>query len=142
VLAALGWAWLVAAEAIFDSRLLFGTTDPAPGGWSDSLAGAATGVLAPILSPESILVGVVWVGAAVVLGALLRGRVVALELLAVVVWAAALVALHGALAGGGPEPATGPLTVALVAVVLAAVWARSGRGSRAAAGVGRPSLDH
>ena len=141
VLAALGWAWLVAAEAIFDSRLLFGT-DPAPDGWAASLGDAATGVLLPILAPESILVGVVWVGAAALLGALLRGRLVALELLAVIVWAAGLVALHGALARGGPEPATGPLTVALVAVAVAALWARSGRGSRLPAGVGRPSLDH
>ena len=142
VLAALGWAWLVAAEAMFGSRLLFGTADSAPDAWSASLGGAATGVLFPILTPESIVVGLVWVGAAVVLGALLRGRLVALELLAAIVWAAGLVALHGALAQGGPEPAAAPLTVALVAVAVVALWARAGRGSRPARGVGPPSLDH
>jgi hypothetical protein len=120
----LGWAWLVVAEAILDTRLLFGTAEAAPDGWSSSLGEAASGVLAPVLAPESLLVALVWAGGAVVLGALIRGRMVALELLAVLVWAAGIVALHGALAGEGHEPAAGPLAAALVAVALATLWAR------------------
>jgi eukaryotic-like serine/threonine-protein kinase len=137
VLAALGWAWLVAAEAVTGSRLLFETADPAPDGWSGSLGGAATHVLAPILAPESLLVGAVWVVGAVVLGALIRGRIVALELLGVLVWAAGLVALHGAVAPNAPEPAAGPLAAALIAVAAAALWARTTRGSARAPDVGR-----
>lgn len=125
VLALLGWAWLVAAEAILDTRLLFETAAEAPDGWSLSLSEAATDVLAPILAPESVLVALVWAGGSLVLGALLRGRLVALELLAALIWAAGLVALHGALAGAAPEPAAAPLTIALVAVALVALWARS-----------------
>ena len=136
-LAALGWAWLVAAEAVTGSRLLFETAEPAPDGWSGSIGAAATHVLAPVLAPESLLVGAVWVVGAVVLGALIRGRIVALELLGVLVWAAGLVALHGALAPGVPEPAAGPLAAALIAVAAAALWARTTRGSARAPDVGR-----
>jgi eukaryotic-like serine/threonine-protein kinase len=136
-LAALGWAWLVAAEAVTGSRLLFETAEPAPDGWSESLGAAATHVLAPILAPESLLVAAVWVGGAVVLGVLIRGRIVALELLGVLVWAAGLVALHGALAPGAPEPAAGPLAAALIAVAAAALWARAARESARAPDIGR-----
>jgi eukaryotic-like serine/threonine-protein kinase len=136
-LAALGWAWLVAAEAVTGSRLLFETAEPAPDGWSGSIGGAATHVLAPILAPESLLVGAVWIAGAVVLGALIRGRIVALELLGVLVWAAGLVALHDALAPGVPEPAAGPLVAALFAVAAAALWARTTRGCARARDVGR-----
>jgi len=135
-LAVLGWAWLAAAEAITGSRLLFGTADAAPAGWSRSAGEAASGVLLPVISPESLLVAAVWACCAVVLGALIRGRMVALELLAVLVWAAGVVAVHGALATAGHEPAAGPVAVALVAVALAALWARWTRGSRPAPGVG------
>jgi eukaryotic-like serine/threonine-protein kinase len=140
LLALLGWAWLVAAEAILGSRLLFETASPAPNGWSDSIVEAGSGVLLPILAPKSALIALVWAGGAVVLGALTRGRMVALELIAVLLWAAGVVALHGALANGGPEPAAGPLTVALVAVALAALWARSTGRLRPRPDVGVPPL--
>ena len=120
----------MAAEAVTGSRLLFDTAEPAPDGWSESLGAAATHVLAPILAPESLLVAAVWVVGAVVLGVLIRGRIVALELLGVLVWAAGLVALHGALAPGVPEPAAGPLAAALIAVAAAALWARTTRSPR------------
>jgi eukaryotic-like serine/threonine-protein kinase len=140
LLALLGWAWLVAAEAILGSRLLFESASPAPNGWSDSIVEAGSGVLLPILAPKSALVALVWAGVAVVLGALTRGRMVALELIAVLLWAAGVVALHGALANGGPEPAAGPLTVALVVVALAALWARSTGRLRPRPDVGVPPL--
>jgi hypothetical protein len=136
-LALCGWAWLVAAEAILDVRLLFGT-EAAPGGWSDSVGEAASGVLLPMLAPDAVLVALVWAAGAVILGALIRGRIVALELLAVLVWAAGVVALHGVLAGEAPEPAAGPLAAALVAVVLTTLWARWTRASRPAPAVSRP----
>jgi hypothetical protein len=79
----------------------------------------------------------VWAAGALILGALLRGRLVALELLAALIWAAGLLAMHGALAGDAPEPAAAPLTVALVAVALVALWARSTRGAAGSPDVGR-----
>jgi eukaryotic-like serine/threonine-protein kinase len=139
LLALLGWAWLVAAEAILGSRLLFETASPAPEGWSRSIAEAASGVLLPIVAPRSVLVALVWAGGAVVLGAVIRGRMVALELIAVLLWAAGLVALHGALADGAPEPAAGPLAAALIAVAVAALWARSTGRLRPDADVGQVS---
>jgi eukaryotic-like serine/threonine-protein kinase len=137
LLAALGWAWLVAAEAILDSRLLFGTAEGAPGGWSESPGEAATAVLAPVLAPESLLMALVWTGGAVTLGAVIRGRVLALELLAVLLWAAGVVALHGALAGEAPDPAAGPLAAALVAIVVGAMWVRTARHAGTPPGAGR-----
>ena len=137
MLALLGWAWLVAAEAILGSRLLFKTAAAAPEGWSHSVGAAATEVLVPVLAPESVLVALVWAAGALILGALLRGRLVALELLAALIWAAGLLAMHGALAGDAPEPAAAPLTVALVAVALVALWARSTRGAAGSPDVGR-----
>jgi hypothetical protein len=58
----------------------------------------------------------------------------------VLVWAAGLVAVHGALATGGHEPPAGPVAAALVAIALATLWARWTRGSRPAPGVGQPPL--
>jgi hypothetical protein len=124
----------VAAEAMLDSRLLFGTAEAAQDGWSRSLGEAASAVLLPVLAPESLLMGLVWAGSALILGAVLRGRMVALELLAVLVWAAGLVAVHGALAGNAPDPAAGPLAAVLVAIVLGALWARTTRFARPAPG--------
>jgi hypothetical protein len=135
LLAAYGSAWLIAAEAILGSRLLLGVPDQAPRGWEHSLADAATGVLLPVFAPEAILITLVWAGAAVVLGAVIRGRMIALELLGVLLWAAAVVAVHEALAGGAHAPAAAPITIMLVAVAVVALWARA---TRAPGGIGRP----
>lgn len=137
--AVLGWAWLVAAEAILGSRLLFATASEAPAGWTGSLGQAATGVLLPVLAPHSILVALVWAGGAVVLGALIRGRMIALELLAALVWSAGLVAVHGALGGDVHETPAGPLAAALVAAAVAIMWARSGRHPTPQPGMGHTS---
>jgi tRNA A-37 threonylcarbamoyl transferase component Bud32 len=136
VLAVIGWAWLVAGEAILGRRLLFDTAAPAPDGWTTSVAEAASGVLFPVLTPESMLAALVWAIGAVLLGAVIRGRMLALEVLAVLVWAAALITLHGALARGGPEPAAGPIVVALILVCVATLWTRTMRPSRAGPGHG------
>jgi hypothetical protein len=131
LLAAFGSAWLVAAEAILGSRLLLGVADRAPNGWEHSVTDAASGVLLPILAPESLLITLVWAGSAVALGALLRGRMVALELLGVLLWVAVVVAVHEALAGTAHAPPAAPITIVLVAVALVALWVRTTR-------IGRP----
>jgi hypothetical protein len=127
-LAWLGWAWLAVAEAAIGTTLLFGSLEPPPAGWTLSADAATSGVLLPLLAPGALLAGLVWGAAAVVLGELLRGRIIALELLGVLVWAAALVATHRLLAGGDAAPAAAPLALGAVAVALVALYLRTHEG--------------
>lgn len=138
ILALLGCLWLVAAEAILGLQLLLGSAGPAPG-WSGSAGSVASGLVAELLSPQVALLAGAWAAAAAVLGAVLRGRLVALELLAVLVWAAAVVALHDAISRGDPEAQAGPVAVAaLIAIGMAALWARTTRPERVGDG-GQPA---
>ena len=125
VLGMLGFAWLAIAESLFDRTLLFGTVDPPPLGWTTSAAVAAEELLGGLLTPEALLAALTWGAAAAVLGYLLRGRMVALELLGVLVWAAGLVAVHRLLAPGAEAPAAAPLAVGAVAVALLVLWLRN-----------------
>jgi hypothetical protein len=134
-LAWLGWSWLAVAEAVLGTSLLFGSLEPPPAGWSLSVEGAVSGVLLPLLAPQPLLAGLVWGGAAVVLGQVLRGRVIALELLGVLVWAAALVATHRLLAHGDAAPAAAPLALGVVAVAVVALYMRTLEGGRASRGL-------
>jgi hypothetical protein len=130
-LAALGWGWLAVAEAVLGTSLLFESLGPAPAGWSRSIEGASE-LLAGLLAPAALLGALLWGGAAVMLGYLLRGRQPALELLGVLVWAAGLVAAHRFLAGGDGGPAAAPLAIGAVCVALVALWLRNGRPTAAA----------
>jgi hypothetical protein len=123
-LGVLGWAWLAVAESVLDKTLLFATVGPAPAGWAASAPLAAHDVLAPLLAPASLLAALVWGSAAAVLGYLLRGRMIALELLGVLLWAAGLVAAHRVLAGGAEAPAAVPLAVGAVALAVLVLWLR------------------
>jgi hypothetical protein len=122
----LGFAWLAVAESVLGRTLLFASIDPAGAGWSSSAADAAQDVLVPLLAPEPMLVALVWGAAAALLGYLLRGRMIALELLGVLVWAAGLVAVHRVLAGGGDALAPAPLAVGAVGVALLVAWVKLG----------------
>ena len=79
-----------------------------------------------MLAPEVLLAALTWGLAAAVLGYLLRGRMVALELLGVLVWAAGLVAVHRLLAPGAEAPPAAPLAIGAVAVALVVLWLRTG----------------
>jgi hypothetical protein len=72
VLAAAGYAWLIAAEAILHRDLLFGTSiDPARG-WQESAGGGLTEVLGPILTqPRTLGAMAGWALGAVFAGAIL-----------------------------------------------------------------------
>jgi hypothetical protein len=96
----------------------------APVGWTTSLS-AAGELIGSLLAPDVVLAGLVWGAAAAVLGYLLRGRMVALELLGVLVWAACLVAVHRLLAPGAEAPAAAPLAVGAVALALVVLWLRT-----------------
>jgi hypothetical protein len=97
-LAAAGLWWLLLAEVMTGDPLLFG---PADGGepraaWESSLRDAAGDALYPLLSSPATAPVVIWVGLAVVLPLLVRGRSLALDVVAAACWAAALVTAHEA----------------------------------------------
>ena len=99
-LAAMGFLWLAGAEVLSGDPLLFGQPDGALSriGWEGSPAGAATDAIAPLLLSPALAPAAVWAVFAAVLPLLLRGRLLVVDLIAAVVWAAALVAAHAALA--------------------------------------------
>ena len=121
----LGWAWLAVAESALDKSLLFATLDPAPAGWTASASIAAQDVLLGLLAPAALLAALVWGGAAALLGYLLQGRMIALELLGVLIWAAGLVAVHRVLAGASEAPPAAPLALGAIGVALLIWWLRS-----------------
>jgi hypothetical protein len=133
----LGFAWLAVAESVLDRALLFGTADPAPAGWSTSATAAGEDLLGALLAPEAVLVALVWGAAAATLGYLLRGRMVALELLGVLIWAAGLVAAHRLLAPGAEAPAAAPLAIGAIAVALLVLWLRTAPGPLQSGGPSR-----
>jgi hypothetical protein len=95
-LAAAGFWWLLLAEVLTGEALLFGLADgtAARAEWEDSFRAAATDALYPLLSSPATAPVVIWVGLAVVLPFVVRGRSLALDLLGAAAWAAALVAAH------------------------------------------------
>jgi hypothetical protein len=97
-LAAAGFAWLALAEVVTGDALLFGTADgTAPRiEWEGSVRDAATDALYPLLSSPATAPVLIWVLLAVVLPLLVRGRSLAVDLLAAGIWAAALVTAHAA----------------------------------------------
>ena len=97
-LATAGFLWLVLAEVLTGSALLFGTADGTGdrADWEGSLSAAAGDALYPLLSSPATAPVVIWALLAVVLPVLVRGRSLALDLIAAAVWAAVLVAAHAA----------------------------------------------
>ncbi len=123
-LAALGWAWTVIAGVAVGAAL--GVAPPGPGAeWSASGPDAINGLLIPLLGADALAVGLIWVGAAVLLGALLDVAGPAAVAVGGMVWAACLVACLGAVGGAaGPSMVLAP---ALIAALLWIAWDRAGR---------------
>lgn len=123
-LAALGWAWTVVATSILGRAL--GMVEPAnASGWTGSGPTAVSDVLAPLLTPEAISLALVWVGFAVILGAVLDVLAPAPGALAALVWTAGLVSVLAAI-GGVAAPGLA-LTAILVAALALLFWDRAGR---------------
>ena len=97
-LAAAGFLWLALTEVLTGDALLFGTADGtgARSEWEGSIRDAAGDALYPLLTSPATAPALIWVVLAVVLPLLVRGRSLALDLLAAGAWAAALVAAHAA----------------------------------------------
>ena len=124
VLAALGWAWTAIAGAAF-GRALGVTAAPAEGGWVGSGPEAIAAMLNPLLGSDALAAGLIWVGAAVLLGLILDAAGPALLALLGLVWAAGLVAALGAV--GGPAAPSLLLTPALIAALGWIAYDRAGR---------------
>ena len=129
VFGALGYVWLLVAEGAWRETLLFGVLPHAGPDWQTSVSTAAGDLLAPLFTVPALLGAGVWAVAAVCLAPLLRGRIVAVELLGVLVWAAGLLSLQRLLAEGerAGAPAAGLLVIALSLLVGTALAYRSGR---------------
>jgi hypothetical protein len=136
-MAAAGFVWLTLAEVLTGDALLFGVADgTAPRAeWEDSLRQASSDALYPLLSSPATAPIVIWVVLAVVLRLAVRGRSLALDLVAAALWAAALVSAHAAasdLLASSVEldQARGVLGGALLGVVVAVAAAATGLAGR------------
>ena len=129
VLGALGAWWLLLAEPVAGTDLLFG---PAPDTLPRDQFGTSAGVavehvLAPAVTGGALALAALWAAAAVVLPFLVRGRLLGLDLLAAAAWATGLGVGTQALAdalGWAPSP-TGVVAGAVVAGILAVLAAAS-----------------
>ena len=132
--AALGYWWLTLSEAVLARRLWLGPPSGAPARaiWEGSLSSAAGHVVGPMLSLSVLLGATVWALGGMVLPWIVRGRNVALDVLAATIWSAALISAATTLGGGlsahaiHPSP-RGAVLGAVLGGVLA-VGARALRG--------------
>jgi eukaryotic-like serine/threonine-protein kinase len=129
-LAAAGFVWLAIGEVLTGRDLLFGVPDGTlpRGDWEGSISAAASDALAPLLSGPALAPAFAWAAAAVLLPIVVRGRWLALDLLAAGAWAAGLIVVQGALgdmlasttALAEPRGAfAGPIGAALLVVAVA-----------------------
>jgi hypothetical protein len=125
-LAAAGFLWLAAAEALSGEALLMGSPDGTlpRADWEGSLTAAASHVLEPLLTTPALAPAVVWALFAVLLPFAVRGRWIAVDLAGAGLWATALIAaqlaLGDMLAADVPlEQARGAVAGAIMAALVA-----------------------
>jgi hypothetical protein len=98
-LAVAGFWWLVLGEAITGKALLFGSPDGTlpRGEWEGSVSAAVSDVLQPLATTPALAPLVVWALFAVLLPLAVRGRWLAVDLLAAGIWVVGLVVANLAL---------------------------------------------
>ncbi len=131
-LAALGYWWLMLAESLLSRQLWLGPPAgiPARVAWETSLSSAAVHVLGPLLTLGTLLGAALWASGATVLPWLVRGGSAALDLVAAVVWSAAIAAAAPALDAGLSSAHANPRGLVLGAMFAGAlaIAARALRG--------------
>ncbi len=142
VLGAVGWVWLLLAGAVLGPGhgLYLPTVPgvPAPAVWIGSLSQTTGHLLPALVSTGVLLPAAVWALAAMTAPWLVRGRVLALDVVRVVAWSAlvlsatsaAVVAVHGSDAvGAAPTAVLGATVGAIVALAPRGVagWRRAWR---------------
>ena len=124
-LAALAWAWTGVAGAALSETLGVSAVGSDSSGWVGSGPVAIDSVLASLLTPTAISIGLIWVGGTILLGLLLDATGPAGAAVGGLIWSAMIVASLGA---AGPDAVPSILlTPALVIAVGIAIWDRHGR---------------
>jgi hypothetical protein len=116
-LGAAGLWWLLLAEPLLGTTLLFGAGPPR--GWQRDAGTALDGVLWPPLASGLVLVAALWALASLVLPWLVRGQYAGMDLVAASAWAAGLGSGTAAIAGWAG--ATSPRGIAAGAVAAGAL---------------------
>jgi eukaryotic-like serine/threonine-protein kinase len=127
VLGALGWWWMLCGAAALGLGSTAGIVDDPPHDWTRSTGDAASGLLAPLVSPEALLGAALFAGASLALGVILRAGHIALALLGALLWAACLDAALRVVGDGG---LAGVPVVAVAAGAIAVIMEFRRRGSR------------
>ena len=130
VLGALGWCWMLCGAAAFGLGSAAGLVDDPPHDWMRSTGDAASGLLAPLVSPEALLGAAIFAAASAALGVILRAGHIAVALLGAVLWAACL---DAALRVVGDGDLAGVPVVAVAAAAIAVIMEFRRRGARPAA---------
>jgi hypothetical protein len=129
VLGALGWCWMLCGAAALGLGSTAGLIDDPPHDWMRSTGDAASGLLAPLFSPEALLGAGIFAAASVALGMILRARHVAVALLGALLWAAGM---DAALRVVGDGDLAGVPVVAVAAATIAVIMEFRRRGARPA----------
>jgi serine/threonine protein kinase len=130
---ALGYWWLTLAQPLFSQRLWLGPASSAPSrlAWESSLSLSAEHVLEPMLTLGVLLGALLWGAAAIALPVIVRGRIAALDLVAVVLWSAALVLAEPVIDAGLPAQTAHPTPhAAVLGAVVGALIALATRALR------------
>jgi len=129
VLGALGWCWMLCGAAAFGLGSTAGLIDDPPHDWMHSTGDAASGLLAPLFSPEALLGAGIFAAASAALGMILRASHVAVALLGALLWAAGI---DAALRVVGDGDLAGVPVVAVAAAAIAVIMEFRRRGARPA----------
>jgi serine/threonine protein kinase len=133
-LGALGYWWLALAAPLLGRRLWLAESvrPPARAAWEGSLSVTAAHVIAPLLAIGVLLGALLWALGAAVLPWIVRGRSAPLDVVAVTVWSAALVAfapvLDAGLSAHAAHPSPHGAVLGAILGGLVAVAARALRG--------------
>jgi serine/threonine protein kinase len=131
---ALGYWWLLLAEALLGRHLWLGEPAGVPSRavWEGSISSTASHVIGPLLSLGVLFGALLWACSSLVLPWLVRGRSAVLDVVAATVWSAGLFAvtpvLDSGLSAGAVHPSPHGAVLGAILGAMVAVAARALRG--------------